>query len=197
MRVVLARRLCVAAGLATAGYLVAQTRAPVEARGPAVIPAPLEQPAPAPYRAQGAHDPNVALRRANLPGPYPANVLRVLDGDTFEARVRVWFGQEITTLVRLRGIDAPELKARCGEELRGAEASRDMLASILQQGPVNLEDVALDKYAGRVVASIFVDQREGVAPLDVAKAMLAAGMARPYSGGRRDNWCPLPKVAHG
>ena len=71
-----------------------------------------------------------ALRRAALPGPYPAEIVSVLDGDTFEARVRIWFGQEITTLVRIRGIDAPELKGRCGDELRGAQASRDALAKL-------------------------------------------------------------------
>jgi endonuclease YncB( thermonuclease family) len=189
-----ARRLCVAAGLASAGYLVSPAPAPIQAgnaRAAASPPPAGQQIAPSPRKD------SVALRRDHLPGPYPVDVLKVLDGDTFEARVRVWFGQEITTLVRLRGIDAPELKARCGEELRGAEAARDALAGILGQGRVNLRDVALDKYGGRVVASIFVDQPEGVAPLDVARAMLAARMARPYSGGRRDNWCPLPPVARG
>ena len=33
---------------------------------------------------------------------YPANVLYVIDGDTFEARVRIWPGTEVTTKVRLR-----------------------------------------------------------------------------------------------
>src|SRR5262245_25469216 len=35
---------------------------------------------------------------------HPAEVVRVIDGDTFEARVRAWPGIEITTKVRLRGI---------------------------------------------------------------------------------------------
>jgi endonuclease YncB( thermonuclease family) len=43
----------------------------------------------------------------------PADVIRILDGDTFEARARVWPGLDITTKVRLRGIDAPEMRARC------------------------------------------------------------------------------------
>src|SRR5450759_3535141 len=43
---------------------------------------------------------------------HPAEVVRVLDGDTFEARVRIWPGMDVTTRVRLRGIDAPELHAR-------------------------------------------------------------------------------------
>ena len=34
-------------------------------------------------------------RRAALAGPFEAQALHVLDGDTFEARVRVWIGQDI------------------------------------------------------------------------------------------------------
>ena len=54
----------------------------------------------------------------------PADVLRVIDGDTFEARVHVWPGLDITTKIRLRGVDAPELKARCPAERSMAEAAR-------------------------------------------------------------------------
>src|SRR5262249_6058564 len=52
----------------------------------------------------------------------PADVLRVIDGDTFEAQVHVWPGMEITTKVRLRDIDAPELRAHCSQERVRAEA---------------------------------------------------------------------------
>src|SRR5215216_3144877 len=66
-----------------------------------------------------------------MPSPsrmlYSAEVLRVIDGDTFEARVRIWPGLDVTTKVRLRNIDAPELKARCTEEQMRAEAARDRL----------------------------------------------------------------------
>jgi endonuclease YncB( thermonuclease family) len=37
---------------------------------------------------------------------YPADTLRIIDGDTFEARVRVWPGLDVNTKVRLRNIDA-------------------------------------------------------------------------------------------
>ena len=38
---------------------------------------------------------------------YPAEVVRIIDGDTFQARVQVWPGLSVDTKVRLRGIDAP------------------------------------------------------------------------------------------
>jgi endonuclease YncB( thermonuclease family) len=116
---------------------------------------------------------------------HPAEVLRVLDGDTFEARVHLWPGLEVTTRVRLRGIDAPEMKARCGEERVKAEAAREALRHLLDQGEVGVARVTLDKYGGRVVA----DASTQATP-DVSAALLSAGAARPYSGGHRDGWCP-------
>jgi endonuclease YncB( thermonuclease family) len=65
---------------------------------------------------------------------YSAEVVRAIDGDTFEARVAVWPGIEIKTRVRLRGIDAPELHARCGDEWTRPQAARLALEKILAQG---------------------------------------------------------------
>jgi endonuclease YncB( thermonuclease family) len=118
------------------------------------------------------------------PGALPADVLRVLDGDTFEARVRVWPGMDITTKIRLRGIDAPELKARCADERSKAETARDALKAMLAEGSVAVAHVGLDKYGGRVLA----DAATRTTP-DIGAAMLAKGLARPYGGGRRESWC--------
>jgi endonuclease YncB( thermonuclease family) len=115
---------------------------------------------------------------------HPAEVLRVLDGDTFEARVRVWPGLDITSKIRLRGIDAPELKARCAEERAKAEAARDALKAILDQGEVGISAVTIDKYGGRVIA----DASTRATP-DVSAALLGAGLARSYAGGQRQSWC--------
>jgi endonuclease YncB( thermonuclease family) len=115
---------------------------------------------------------------------HPAEVLRILDGDTFEARVHVWPGLDITTKVRLRGIDAPELKGRCPEERAKAEVARTALTAILAEGAVEISRVGLDKYGGRVDA----DAATRSTP-DVSAALLSAGLARSYTGGRRANWC--------
>ena len=115
---------------------------------------------------------------------HAVEVLRVLDGDTFEARVHLWPGLYTTTRVRLRGIDAPELKAHCAEERAKAEVSRAVLRTILDQGEVGIARVTLDKYGGRVVA----DASTAATP-DVAAAMRQAGQARAYAGGRRATWC--------
>lgn len=135
-----------------------------------------DAPPPAPATAR-----EYSVARAS----HPVEVLRVVDGDTFEARVNLWPGLDITTRVRLRGIDAPEMKARCGEERNKAEAARDALRAILDQGEVGIAQASLDKYGGRVLASASTR-----ATPDVSAALLGAGMGRRYSGGQRDGWCP-------
>jgi endonuclease YncB( thermonuclease family) len=115
---------------------------------------------------------------------YPAEVLRVIDGDTFQARVRVWPGLDVDTKVRLRGIDAAELHARCSDELAKAQVARQALESILGEGGVAISQVGIDKYGGRVDAAVSTRTIT-----DVSEAMLNGGWARRYSGGRRGTWC--------
>jgi endonuclease YncB( thermonuclease family) len=165
-------RLLLAAAIFAAGLLAGAVLAPVAAsRGEAIRP-------PEPVAARPAE--------ASLPRlGHSAEVLHVVDGDTFDARVHLWPGLNITTRVRLRGIDAPELKARCGEELAQAEAARNALRAILDQGEVGIARVTFDKYGGRVLAEAFTR-----ATPDVSAALIDAGAVRRYSGGKRDGWCP-------
>src|ERR1700759_2764977 len=60
-------------------------------------------------------------------GPVAAHVTHVIDGDTFEALASIWLGQTITVRIRIAGIDAPELRARCETEYSRAVAARDYL----------------------------------------------------------------------
>jgi hypothetical protein len=49
---------------------------------------------------------------------------------------------------------------------------------------VQLREVRYGKYARRVVARVKTE-----AGLDLSAAVLAAGLAQPYDGGRRPVWC--------
>lgn len=139
-------------------------------------------PAPAAVETDASAAPAPVFGR----GIYPAEVLRIADGDTFEARVQVWPGIAITTMVRLRGIDTPELKARCPEERVKAEAARAKLAAILAEGSVELRGVGLDKFGGRIDASASTRSTP-----DVSAVILHAGLGRSYAGGRRESWCSV------
>ena len=124
----------------------------------------------------------VAARPADA--RHSAEVLRTIDGDTFEARVHLWPGLDKTTRVRLRGIDAPEQKAACADELRMAQAASVALRGLLAEGGVTIFNIGPDKYNGRVVA----DAATRKTP-NVSEAMLAGGHARRYGGGHRNGWC--------
>lgn len=67
---------------------------------------------PHPADTQAARDAETVWRNAGDPGMrHPVDVIRTIDGDTFLARVHLRSGLDPVTRVRLRGIDAPELKA--------------------------------------------------------------------------------------
>jgi endonuclease YncB( thermonuclease family) len=115
---------------------------------------------------------------------HPVDVIRTIDGDTFEARVHLWSGFAVTTRLRLRGIDATELKASCPKELQMPEAAGDALRGLLDEGEVTIYNIGPDKYNGRFDADVATRRTE-----NVSAALLAAGHARPYSGGHRSGWC--------
>ncbi len=115
---------------------------------------------------------------------YPAEVVRIIDGDTFQTRVQVWPGLSVDTKVRLRGIDAPELHARCTDEYAKTEAARAALETILAAGGVTISRVGIDKYRGRVDAAVATRDTA-----DVSAALLNGGWARSYDGGTRGSWC--------
>jgi endonuclease YncB( thermonuclease family) len=135
--------------------------------------------------SQAARDAETIWKRAgNSDTRHAVDVIRTIDGDTFEARVHLEPGLDLNTRVRLRGIDAPELKASCPQELQMAEAATSALRALLGEGEVRIFNIGPDKYSGRVVADV-ATRRTG----NVATAMLAAGHARSYGGGHRNGWC--------
>jgi endonuclease YncB( thermonuclease family) len=135
--------------------------------------------------SQAARDAEIIWKRAGNPDQrHPVDVVRTIDGDTFEARVHLSPDLNLTTRVRLRGIDAPELKASCSQELQMAEAATGALRALLGEGEVAIFNIGPDKYSGRVVAEV-ATRRTG----NVSTAMLAAGHARRYGGGHRNGWC--------
>jgi endonuclease YncB( thermonuclease family) len=124
-----------------------------------------------------------------LAGPVPAVVVAVVDGDTLRVRARIWLDQDVTTSVRLAGVDAPEVRGACRRERDLARRARDFVASQVASGgdmspTVQLRDLRYGKYARRIVARV-----ETPAGLDLGAALLAAGLVQPYDGGRRPVWC--------
>ena len=154
------------------------------AAGAIVRPGEPRYPASIDSALAAARDTDAPSAQFNAQLGYPAEVVRVIDGDTFEARVRVWPGLDVSTKVRLRNIDAPELHAHCAEELAKAQAARAALETMLAAGGVTVSRVGIDKYGGRVDAVVATRDTA-----NVSTALLNGGWARSYDGGRRGSWC--------
>ena len=148
--------------------------------------APGREPRPGALPATAGPSPAPPRRMA---GPYRAEAIRVIDGDTFEARLRIWFNQDITVSVRLDGVDAPELRGRCAQESALAIEARDALAAILATGEVFVRDLHTDKYNGRAVGRAIVVDRAGAFSDDVGALLEVGGYARSYDGRARSPWC--------
>jgi len=109
-----------------------------------------------------------------------ADRLSVTDGDT------VRLGNE---RIRIIGLDAPELRAKCRAERRLAERARDRLAELVDTDDIEIiRSARPDKYR-RTLAIIRADGQ------DVARVLISEGLARVYHGERRNGWCgyPIPR----
>lgn len=119
-----------------------------------------------------------------IAGPVDARVIKVRDGDTVEVEAFIWPMQSVQVAVRLRSVDAPELKGECEAERRSAEEAKARLQSLVGAGPVQLRRVSGDKYFGRVLAELGNSDEA-----DIGARLLKEGYVQRYDGGRRRNWC--------
>lgn len=115
-------------------------------------------------------------------GPVITMVTRVYDGDTFFIEAHPWPKFYVKTSVRIRGMDAPEIRGKCQNEKNMAKKSRDVLEEMLQDGAI-LFDIGEDKY-GRTLARV-----EDARGRNVAAFLIEEGLARKYDGGKREGWC--------
>ena len=122
--------------------------------------------------------------RQVLAGPVDVTIIKVRDGDSVDVVAHVWPGHDVRVSVRLRSIDAPELRARCDDELKLAKAARDRLAGLLIAGRAQLRDISGGKYYGRVLARLVTADGQ-----DVQNILLREKLVRAYSGGKRAGWC--------
>lgn len=101
-----------------------------------------------------------------------ALALTVIDGDT------VKIGGEV---IRISGIDTPEIRGRCDAERRLALVAKRRLADLLDDATPIVIRGKRDRY-GRTLATIQING------LDVGAILIAEHLARPWRG-KREPWC--------
>jgi micrococcal nuclease len=103
----------------------------------------------------------------------PAEVLRVVDGDTLEVMLDLGWGMFHKTKVRLAGVNAPEMNTPEGVAAR--DFARDLLrVGAMHPFPIEVASHSLDKY-GRTLGA--VTYNDAWATVDLASALLANGHA--------------------
>jgi endonuclease YncB( thermonuclease family) len=137
----------------------------------AFVPAPegrFDDRAAVPAPAESGGKPEARSRMAT------AGAARVIDGDTFDVA-----GER----VRIADIDTPELRGRCAEEVRLAQAARARLRTLLAAGPYELHPIDRDEdQYGRKLRVVVRGGRS------IGDQLVAEGLARTWTG-RREPWC--------
>lgn len=111
-------------------------------------------------------------------------VLSVYDGDTITVSAEPWPRVTVTTSVRIKGVDTPEIRGDCDKERHLAQDARAFVIEWLSEHPnAVIVGPHLGKYAGRIVAYICDDNE------NLSDALIAESLARPYDGGTRESWC--------
>lgn len=118
---------------------------------------------------------------------YNWKVVKVIDGDTVKFQVG-FLPKELGDLISVRqlGIDTPEKKprAKCDKEAElGAKATEFTKAAVSSAKVIDVQLKEWDKYGGRVLGNILLDGK------DLGKLLLDAGLARPYFGEKKSDWC--------
>lgn len=119
--------------------------------------------------------------------PLAVDVVAVHDGDTFTVLFSEWPEVVRKWPIRIAGIDAPELTDP-RPEIRGIAERAALELVELFRGYGNhawLANLKPDKYF-RLLADVSVGR--GPRQVDVGKALIAAGLARPYAGRGPKPW---------
>lgn len=112
--------------------------------------------------------------------PTRGRVVCVYDGDSVTV-VAYYQGELQKFSVRIRGVDAPEIRSSNPRERILAKKAKAFTESVCSQRVVRLKNFGSDKY-GRVLADVWVDGKS------VGSSLIAAGFARVWDGKFMKPW---------
>ena len=113
-----------------------------------------------------------------------SKVISVYDGDTIRVNIDSFpdiIGKNIR--IRLKGIDAPEIKGKCQKEIELAFMARDYLRNAINQSSqIQLRNIERGKYF-RIVGELYIDEE------NISRGLIEEGLAYIYHRGKKRNWC--------
>lgn len=121
----------------------------------------------------------------------PAKVLNVYDGDTFT--VVFLYGNKVPFKINIRlfGVDAPEIKTPNQIEKNAANCVKEYVSSILNERIIPIQIQKWDKYGGRIVAKVFLEDynEKNKIYTSLSDDLIDKGYGKPYTGKvKKDNW---------
>ena len=112
---------------------------------------------------------------------YNIELLRVVDGDTIDAKIDLGFNVSVKKRVRFLGVNAPESRTRDLEEKARGLAAKDRVKQLLEgSNRIQLESHGVGKY-GRCLGELFVKDHD----TSVNELLKENGHAYEYHGGKK------------
>ena len=113
---------------------------------------------------------------------HEGTVIKVYDGDTFTiaSKMPIENSPLYRFPVRLKGIDAPEIKSHSDDEKVMAHEARDALSKMILHKKVTLKNIRNEKY-GRILADVYLDN------FYINEWLLKEHYAVPYDGGTKNS----------
>ena len=114
---------------------------------------------------------------------YEAEVIRVVDGDTIDAKISLGFDVYVKKRIRFQGFNAPESRTRNLEQKKRGLAAKERVKEILKENKNKflLKSHGVGKY-GRCLGEIFV---ETLGDDSLQKTLINEGHGVEYNGGKR------------
>ena len=115
---------------------------------------------------------------------WPLRAPPAYDGDTLRITMPGLPPELSEMLVRVAGVDTPEIRGKCWPEKAAAIRARDFVTrSLAEARSVSFCNPKWGKYGKRVIAEVVLDGK------NLAAILIERGLGRPYDGGRRKGWC--------
>jgi endonuclease YncB( thermonuclease family) len=116
-----------------------------------------------------------------------AKCVYVYDGDTVHIVFKMPNGSECYKwVVRMSGIDTPEMKSKNANEKKAAVLARDFLKEQILDKIIIVDCLEFDKY-GRLLAELYTEGN----PVSLSRQMIEKGHAKAYDGGTKEGWGDL------
>ena len=114
---------------------------------------------------------------------HDAELIRIVDGDTYVMRLHIYHGSHTVQHVRLADWDTPEYRGKCQRE-KDLALQAAIFAGLWFEGagPVRATSRQQDSFGRPLSGLVGVNGSLGLALRD-------AGLARPFKRGRNEGWC--------